>query len=199
MSPTSEARTRDHDAQFGRARDGVAVLSPEWRFEYANASMLEILNLLGGREGVETFWDAIPGWDQVPEAGEVRRAMRDRVPILFRFDRRPEVPHVWEVAAQPLEGGDLRVRLRNVTAQAEMEELERRVREVHSSLAERERRLAEIVSGAPVALALLDARTMVVVEANEAYGQLLDAPWSRPGAIVGHTMAEFLPAYEASG
>jgi PAS domain S-box-containing protein len=199
VSPTPEARNRDHDAQFGRARDGVAVLSPDWRFLYANASLLEILNLLGGREGVETFWDAIPGWDQVPEAGEVRRAMESRVPILFRFDRRPELAHVWEVAAQPLDSGDLRVRLRNVTAQAEMEELERRVREAHSSLAERERRLGEIVSGAPVALALLDARTMIVLEANEAYARLLDAPWSEPGAIVGHAVDEFLPAYEESG
>ncbi|HEX6369275.1 MAG TPA: ATP-binding protein [Longimicrobium sp.] len=199
MSPTPEARNRDHDEQFGRARDGVAVLSPDWRFLYANASMLEILNLLGGRDGVETFWDAIPGWDRVPEAGELRRAMEARIPILFRFDRRPQVPHVWEVAAQPLDGGDLRVRLRNVTAQAKLEELERRVLEVHSTLAERERRLVEIVSGAPVALALVDARTMVVLEANEAYGGLLDEPWSGPGAIVGHAMAEILPAYEASG
>jgi PAS domain S-box-containing protein len=199
VSPTPEARTREHDAQFGRARDGVAVLSPEWRFQYANASLLEILNLLGGREGVETFWDAIPGWDQVPEAGELRRAMRERVPILFRFDRRPKVPHVWEVAAEPLESGDLRVRLRNVTAQAELEELERRVREAHSSLAERERRLGEIVSAAPVSLALLDARTMVVLEANEAYSRLLDEPWNQPGAIVGRSIAEILPGYRDSG
>ncbi|HEX5868829.1 MAG TPA: PAS domain-containing protein, partial [Longimicrobium sp.] len=199
MSPTPEARNRDHDAQFGRARDGIAVLSPDWRFLYANASLLEILNLLGGRQGVETFWDAIPGWADVPEAGEVRRAMETRVPVIFRFDRRPEVPHVWEVAAEPLEAGDLRVRLRNVTAQAEMEELERRVREAHSSLAERERRLGEIVSGAPVALALVDAETMTVLEANDAYAQLLDAPWSAPGAIVGHTIAEILPAFDESG
>ena len=199
MSPTPEARNRDHDAQFGRARDGVAVLSPQWRFLYANASLLEILNLLGGHEGVETFWDAIPGWDQVPEAEELRRAMTQRVPILFRFDRRPEVPHVWEVAAEPLEAGDLRVRLRNVTAQAEMEELQRRVLEVHSTLAQRERRLMDIVTAAPVSLALLDARTMVVVEANEAYARLLDEPWREPGAIVGHPMADFLPEYEESG
>jgi PAS domain S-box-containing protein len=199
VSPTSEAHNRDHDAQFGRARDGVAVLSPEWRFQYANASMLEILNLLGGREGVETFWDAIPGWDQVPEAGELRRAMATREAILFRFDRRPQVPHVWEVGAEPLESGALRVRLRNVTAQAEMEELQQRVIEAHSSLAEREHRLTEIVAGAPVSLALVDARTLEVLEANEAYSQLLDEPWNRPGAILGHTMAEILPAYEESG
>jgi PAS domain S-box-containing protein len=199
VSPTPEARSRDHDEQFGRARDGIAVLSPDWRFLYANASLLEILNLLGGREGVETFWDAIPGWDQVPEADELRRAMRERIPILFRFDRRPQVPHVWEVAAEPLERGDIRVRLRNVTAQAELEELHRRVAEAHTSLAQRERRLGEIVSGAPVALALVDAQTMTVLEANEAYGQLLDEPWNRPGAIVGHTMGEILRGYEESG
>jgi signal transduction histidine kinase/PAS domain-containing protein len=199
VSPTPEARIRDHDAQFGRARDGVAVLSPDWRFRYANASLLEILNLMGGRDGVETFWDAIPGWDQVPEADQVRQAMASGTPLTLRFDRRPQVPHVWEVATEPLQGGDMRLRLRNVTAQVEMEELRRRVADAHGSAAERERRLVEIVSGAPVALALLDARTMVVVEANAAYSDLLDPPWNAPGAVVGHAISEFLPAYEESG
>ena len=199
MSPTPEARIRDHDAQFGRARDGVAVLSPDWRFRYANASLLEILNLMGGREGVETFWDAIPGWGQVPEAEQMRRAMEARTPLTFRFDRRPQVPHVWEVATEPLNGGDLRLRLRNVTAQVELEELRRRVDEAHGSLSERERRLVDIVSGAPVALALLDARTMVALEANEMYSGLLDPPWNAPGAVVGHAISEFLPEYGQSG
>jgi len=195
VSPTPEARNRDHEAQFGQARDGVAVLSPDWRFRYANASLLEILNLMGAREGVETFWDAIPGWDQVPEADELRRVMETRAPLSFRFDRRPHVPHVWEVHAEPVDNGDLRVRLRNVTTQVEVEELRRHVREAHSSWEERERRLVEIVTGAPVALALVDAETSVVVEANEAYAQLLDEPWNRPGAVVGHAMDEFIPGY----
>ncbi|HEY0019826.1 MAG TPA: PAS domain-containing protein [Longimicrobium sp.] len=199
MSPTPEARIRDHDAQFGRARDGVAVLSADWRFRYANASLLEILNLMGGRDGVETFWDAIPGWDQVPEADQLRRAMEAGTPVTFRFDRRPGVPHVWEVSTEPLNGGDLRLQLRNVTRQVEVEELQRRVAEAHGSLEEREQRLGTIVSGAPVALALLDARTMVALEANEAYSALLDPPWNQPGAAVGHPISRMLPAYEESG
>ncbi|HEV3049043.1 MAG TPA: PAS domain-containing protein, partial [Longimicrobium sp.] len=197
MSPTPEVR--QHDAQFGHARDGVAVLSPDWRFLYANASLLEILNLMGGREGVETFWDAIPGWDQVPEADEMRRAMQAGTPVSFRFDRRPQVPHVWEVLAEPLESGDMRVRLRNVTAQVEVEELRRRVSEAQSTWVERERRLVEIVGAAPVALALVEAETSVVVEANESYAELLDEPWNRPGAVVGHAMHEFLPGYHEDG
>ncbi len=199
MSPTPEARIHAHEAQFGRARDGVAVLSPDWRFRYANASLLEILNLMGGRDGVDTFWDAIPGWDQVPEADQIRRAMASGTPLTLRFDRRPQVPHVWEVATEPLQGGDMRLRLRNVTAQVEMEELQRRVADAHGSVAERERRLTEIVSGAPVALALLDARTMVVVEANAAYSELLDPPWNDPDAVLGHPISEILPAYQESG
>jgi PAS domain S-box-containing protein len=197
VSPTPEAR--QHDAQFGHARDGVAVLSPDWRFLYANASLLEILDLMGGREGVETFWDAIPGWDQVPEADQMRQAMQARTPISFRFDRRPQVPHVWEVHAEPLESGDMRVRLRNVTAQVEVEELHRRVSEAQSTWVERERRLVEIVGSAPVALALVDAETSVVVEANESYAELLDEPWNRPGAVVGHAMHEFLPGFYEDG
>jgi PAS domain S-box-containing protein len=199
VSPTPEARHRENDAQFGHARDGVAVLSRDWRFRYANASLLEILNLMGGRDGVETFWDAIPGWDQVPEADRLRGAMDSRTPITFRFDRRPQVPHVWEVAAEPLDSGDLRVRLRNVTSQVEVEELRQHVTESQRSWAERERRLVEIVTGAPVALALVEAESSVVVEANEAYAELLDEPWNRPGAVVGHAMHEFLPGYYDDG
>jgi PAS domain S-box-containing protein len=199
VSPTSEARHRENDAQFGHARDGVAVLSRDWRFRYANASLLEILNLMGGRGGVETFWDAIPGWDHVPEADRLREAMESRTPIQFRFDRRPQVPHVWEVTAEPLDTGDLRVRLRNVTGQVEAEELRHRVSEAQRSWAERERRLVEILTGAPVALALVEAETAVVVEANEAYAELLDEPWNRPGAIIGHAMPEFLPGYYDDG
>ena len=199
MNSTSEARIRDHDALFGRARDGVAVLDPDWRIRYANASLLEILDLIGGRGGVSTFWDAVPGWEHAPEADVLRHAMVSRTAAGFRIERERGGGHVWEVTAEPADGGDLRVRLRNVTARAEMEELERRVSEAHASLAERERRLAEIVTGAPVALALLDARTLVVVEANQAYAQLLDPPWNRPGAVLGHAIGEFLPGYAETG
>jgi signal transduction histidine kinase/PAS domain-containing protein len=199
VNPTPETRTHDHEALFGRARDGVAVLSPDWRIRYANASLLEILDLMGGRGGVSTFWDALPDWAGTPEADELRRAMKSRVGVRFRIDRDRGGGRVWEVTAEPGDGGELHVRLRNVTARTELEELERRVTEAHASLADHERRLEEIVAGAPVALALLDARTMVVLEANAAYAHLLDEPWSRAGAIVGHAMAEFIPGYEETG
>jgi signal transduction histidine kinase/PAS domain-containing protein len=199
VSPTPEARTREHDALFGRARDGVAVLSPDWRIRYANASLLEILDLLGGRAGVSTFWDAVPGWEHTGEADRLRHAMDSRAADSFRVERERGGGYVWEVTAEPVTGGDLRVRLRNVTARAELEEMERRVTEAHASLADREQRLGEIVAGAPVALALLDARTMEVLEANDAYAHLLDPPWDRPGAVVGHPLSEVLPAYEDTG
>ncbi|HEX2078098.1 MAG TPA: PAS domain-containing protein [Longimicrobium sp.] len=118
MSTTPEARTRDHDAQFGRARDGVAVLSADWRIRYANASLLEILDLLGGRGGVQTFWDALPGWEETEEAAELRRSMQSRTHARFRIDRARGGGHAWEVTVEPLDSGELQVRLRNVTAQA---------------------------------------------------------------------------------
>jgi signal transduction histidine kinase len=199
VNPTPEVRTRDHDALFGRARDGVAVLGRDWSIRYANASLLEILDLLGGRGGVSTFWDAVPRWEHTAEADLLRDAMRTQTSATFRVERDRGGGYVWEVTAEPVDGGDLRVRLRNVTARAEMEALEQRVTEAHASLADRERRLEEIVAGAPVALALLDARSMAVLEANMAYAHLLDEPWSRPGAIIGHPMSAFLTGYAESG
>jgi len=199
VTTTPEARARDHDALFGHARDGVAVLGRDWRIRYANASLLEILDLLGGRGGVDTFWDAVPEWEHTPEADALRQAMDTRAAVTVRVERERGGGYVWEVTAEPVDGGELRVRLRNVTARAELEELEQRVSEAHASLADRERRLEEIVAGAPVALALLDARTLVVIEANAAYANLLDEPWSRPGAIIGHPISEFLPRYEETG
>jgi signal transduction histidine kinase/PAS domain-containing protein len=199
VKTTPEARTRDHDALFGHARDGVAVLGRDWRIRYANASLLEILDLLGGRGGVNTFWDAVPGWEHTPEADVLRRAMDTRAAATVRVERERGGGYVWEVTAEPVDGGELRVRLRNVTARAELEELEQRVTEAHASLADRERRLEEIVAGAPVALALLDARTLVVMEANAAYAALLDEPWSRPGAVIGHPISAFLPRFDETG
>jgi signal transduction histidine kinase/PAS domain-containing protein len=194
-----EARARDHEALFGRARDGVAVLGHDWRIRYANASLLEILDLLGSRGGVTTFWDAVPEWEHTPEADLLRDAMQRRAAVTVRVERDRGGGYVWEVTAEPVDGGDLRVRLRNVTARAEMEALEQRVTEAHASLADRERRLEEIVAGAPVALALLDAQTLVVLEANSAYAHLLDEPWSEPGAVLGHPISTVLPNYDETG
>jgi signal transduction histidine kinase/PAS domain-containing protein len=199
VSPTPEARARDLEALFGRARDGVAVLGRDWRIRYANASLLEILDLLGGRGGVDTFWDALPGWEHTPEADLLRQAMQTRVSATVRVERDRGGGYVWDVTADPVDGGDLRVRLRNATARAEMEALEQRVTEAHASLADRERRLEEIVAGAPVALALLDARTLVVIEANTAYAGLLDEPWNGPGAVIGHPLSAALPDYGETG
>jgi signal transduction histidine kinase/PAS domain-containing protein len=199
VNPTPEVRTREHDALFGRARDGVAVLGRDWRIRYANASLLEILDLLGGRGAVSTFWDAVPKWELTAEADLLRHAMETQTSTRFRVERERGGGYVWEVTAEPADGGDLRVRLRNVTARAEMEALEQRVTEVHASLADRERRLEEIVAGAPVALALLDAQSLAVLEANTAYTHLLDDPGKRPGSIIGHPLPAFLPGYDASG
>jgi PAS domain S-box-containing protein len=199
VTPTPEARTREHEALFGRARDGVAVLGRDWRIRYANASLLEILDLLGGPGGVDTFWDAVPGWAHTPEADVLRHAMHTRASATVRVERERGGGYVWEVTADPVDGGDLRVRLRNVTARVEMDELEQRVTEAHASLADRERRLEEIVAGAPMALVLLDARTLVVLEANDAYAHLLDEPWNHAGAVLGHPLSAVLPGYEETG
>ena len=173
MSTIPEARNRDHDAQFGRARDGVAVLSRDWRIRYANASLLEILNLLGGRGGVETFWDAIPGWDQAPEAAELRRAMDARAYVRFRIDRRRGGGHVWEVTAEPLDSGELQVRLRNVTAQAEMEEMESRVLAAHGAAADLERRaLFDVLDTLPVGVVVAEAPSGRIIYLNPAVSRL---------------------------
>ena len=111
VNTTHEARARGHDALFGHAREGVAVLGRDWRIRYANASLLEILDLLGGRGGVETFWDAVPEWERSPEADVLRRAMETRAPATFRVDRERGGGFVWEVAVEPADGGELRVRL----------------------------------------------------------------------------------------
>jgi len=123
---TSEARRREHEASFGSARDGVAVLSREWRIRYMNASMLEILSLIGCGAGVETLWDALPRWEHSEPADTLRHAMKTGAAVCFRVDGERGGGRVWEVQADPLESGDLRLRVRNVTAQARAEEAERR-------------------------------------------------------------------------
>ena len=129
MGPTSEARRKEHEASFGSVRDGVAVLSPEWRIRYMNASMLEILRLIGRGSGVETLWDALPRWERSEPADTLRHAMETGAAVCFRVDGERGGGRVWEVQADPLESGDLRLRVHNVTAQARAEEAERRFRE----------------------------------------------------------------------
>ncbi|HEX8392258.1 MAG TPA: ATP-binding protein [Longimicrobium sp.] len=187
------------DALYDRARDGVCVLSRDWRIRYANVSLLEILDLLGGSPGRDRFWDLLPGWESSAEAEHLRRAMTQGVPATFRVDRERGGGYVWEVAAEPLGSGELRVRLRNVTAQVDAEELRARVARASEELAAREQRLDEIVAGAPVALALLDGATLTVLESNEAYAALLDPPWNRTGAVIGRRLDEFIPDLERSG
>jgi signal transduction histidine kinase len=193
------SRRTDHEASFGAARDGVAVLAPDWRIRYMNASMLEILRLIGRGAGVETLWDALPGWEHTDAAGHLRGAMASRAGVCFRVDGERGRGRAWEVQAEPLDGGELRVRVRNVTAQARIEQAEQRFEEAGRSLAEREARLAALVSGAPVGIVLLEAATLTVREANAFYHQFLEGRWRRPGAIIGHTPAEFIPDFESSG
>jgi hypothetical protein len=129
VSPTPEARRTEHEASFGAVRDGVAVLGPDWRIRYMNASMLEILRLIGGTTHVETLWDALPRWERSDAADTLRHAMDTGAAVCFRVDGERGRGRVWEVHAEPLESGDLRVRLRNVTVQAQVEEAERRLRD----------------------------------------------------------------------
>ncbi|HEX8695013.1 MAG TPA: ATP-binding protein [Longimicrobium sp.] len=199
MSPSAQAPAREHDARFGATRDGVCVLSPDWRIRYMNASMLEILRLIGREEGIQTLWDALPGWERTPAADRLREAMESDRPQRFRVDGERGAGRVWEVEAEPLETGELRVRLRNVTAEARAQQAEERFREATVSLAEREERLEGIVAGAPVGIVLLDADTFTVREANEFYHQFLEGEWRRPGAIVGHATPEFIPDWHAAG
>lgn len=128
MAPTYEARRSEHDASFGSARDGVAVLSREWRIRYMNASMLEILRLIGRGSDVETLWDALPRWEHSHAADTLRHAMRTGAAVCFRVDGERGGGRVWEVQADPLESGDLRLRVHNVTLQARTEEAGPRMR-----------------------------------------------------------------------
>ncbi|HEX2202671.1 MAG TPA: PAS domain-containing protein, partial [Longimicrobium sp.] len=199
MTPTPEACRSDDHARFGEARDGVCVLAPDWRIRYMNASMLEILRLLGREEKVETLWDALPAWEHTPEADGLREAMASPEPRTFRVDGDRGRGRVWEVSTEPLASGELRVRLRNVTAQAHAERAESASRDAHRSLAEREARLDAVVEGAPVGIVLMDAATFTVREANDFYHRFLEGEWRKPDAIVGHTPWEFLPTFEESG
>jgi len=179
-------------------REGVAVLDPGWRIRYMNASMLEILRLIGRGEGVETLWDALPGWEHSEPASQLRHAMESGAGVCFRVDGERGRGRVWEVHAEPLDTGELRVRLRNVTAQAQRE-AEARHEQTGEPLAAREARLSAIVSGAPVGIVLLDADTLVVREANAFYHEFLEGHWRIPGAIVGHTPEDFLPDFGPAG
>jgi signal transduction histidine kinase len=199
VTPTPDARRKENEARFGAARDGVGVLAPDWRIRYANASLLEILRLIGRGDAVETLWDALPAWEHSPEADRLREAMATGKPASFRVDGTRGNGRVWEVEAEPLPSGELRVRVRNVTAQAAAEDAERQALYANASLAEREARLSAIVEGAPVGIVLMDAADLHVREANDFYHQLLEGEWRRPGAIVGHTPAEFIPDFEPSG
>ncbi|HEX8209650.1 MAG TPA: PAS domain-containing protein [Longimicrobium sp.] len=187
--PSPEARHRDHEARYGAAREGVCVLAPDWRFRYVNASLLEILHLLGKREGVSSLWDALPGWRGTPEAESLERAMEDRAAVCFRVAGARGAGRTWEVEAEPLPSGDLRVHVRHATPRATP---------APETAATREARLASMVAHLPVAVALLDAETLEVREANAACHTLLTAPWRAPGSLAGHTPAEIVPGWAGS-
>jgi signal transduction histidine kinase/PAS domain-containing protein len=187
--PSSEARHREHEARYGAAREGVCVLAPDWRFRYANASLLEILHLIGQREGVTTLWEALPGWRGSPEAVALERAMEERAAVCFRVGGERGAGRSWEVEAEPLSSGDLRVHVRNATVKA---------RAPRADGAQPGARLHDMVDQLPVAVALLDAETLAVIEANAACHALLPEPWRAPGSLAGHTPAEVIPGWEGS-
>ncbi len=179
--PTPEAR-REHEARYGAVREGVCVLAPDWRFRYANASLLEILQLLGNREGVTSLWEAIPGWRDTPEADSLQRAMDERAAVCFRVTGERGAGREWEVEAEPLATGDLRVFVRNAT------------RPPPPPAAEPETRLSTMLAHVPVAIALVDAETLEVVEANPACHELLPAA----GELAGRPVAEVVPGWAGS-
>src|SRR4051812_14280336 len=199
VSTTSAIPQQEHDASFGGARDGVAVPSPDWRIRYMNASMLEILRLIGREADVATLWDALPDWRETDEAGTLRESMRSRAAVCFRVDGDRGRGRVWEVQADPLDSGELRVRLRNVTAQARLEEAERQYRAAGAEVAEREARLGAIVSAAPAGIVVFDAASFRVREANDFYHGFLEGRWQSPGAINGRHASEFIPRFEEAG
>ena len=122
LNATPPDRHAEEHALFGTVRDGVAVLSPDWRIRYANASLLEILGLIGASAEADRFWDALPEWRDTPEAEVLREAMDVRRPARIVVGRERGGGWVWEVTAEPLDGGSLRVRIHNATAAAEREE-----------------------------------------------------------------------------
>ena len=180
------------------------MLDHDWSIRFMNASMLEILRLIGEGAGeVKTLWDALPGWEASEPADQLRHAMESGAAVCFRVDGERGRGRVWQVEAEPLETGELRVRLRNVTAQARREaealNAERRHPGTGEPLDQREARLSAIVSGAPVGIVLMDADTLLVREANAFYHRFLEGEWRTPGAIVGHTPWEFIPNFEEFG
>jgi signal transduction histidine kinase/PAS domain-containing protein len=186
----------DPHSAFGSLRDGVCIVAPDWRIRYANASLLEVLHLIGRDRPVERVWDVLPVGS--PNAALLRTAMERRTPASFRV-REPGGAHVLRFDAEPLPDGDLRIRCRNVTAEARIEDLERRWREAALSLAEREARLEAVLGGSPVGIVLLDAPTLSVVEANPAAHGMMEGRWRAPGSAVGHAFADFIPGWTESG
>jgi signal transduction histidine kinase/PAS domain-containing protein len=186
----------DAHSALGSLRDGVCIVAPDWRIRYANASLLEILHLVGQDRPVERVWDVLP--EGSGQAALLRAAMQTREPVSFRLPG-PGGAHVLQFEVEPDGGGDLRVRCRNVTGQARMEDLERRWREATLSLAEREARLDAVLEGSPVGLVLLDAASLTVVEANRSAHDLLEGRWRTPGSTVGHAFGDFIPGWAEGG
>ncbi|HET6230355.1 MAG TPA: GAF domain-containing protein, partial [Longimicrobiaceae bacterium] len=183
------------DAAFGHLRDGVCLVAPDGGVRYANASFLEILELVGHEGPVEHIWDVLPGDGGGPDAELLRHSLEDRVPVCFRTDAGGS--RVWQVEVEPAGRGDMRVRLRNVTAEVRAEAVERSG-EALLTVAEREARLDAILESSPVGYVLMDSETFVVREANRASHEILEDPWRTPGSTVGHPMSELVPGFAAS-
>ncbi|HYW07534.1 MAG TPA: PAS domain-containing protein, partial [Longimicrobium sp.] len=187
-----------HEARHGAARDGVCVVGPEWRIGYANASWWEILRLFGRGEVRAGFWDALPGWRESDGGKALMAAMERGESAGFTVPRARGGGRVWNVTADPAPGGGLVILLHNATAGVAAEEAERRARHDLAPLAEREARLDTMVARAPAAIALLEADSLVIREANHACSALLASYGVTPGVLAGLTPAEAIPGWAGS-
>jgi signal transduction histidine kinase/PAS domain-containing protein len=177
VSADPPAAAGEHETLFGEARDGVAVLSPAWRIRYANASLLEILGLIGHPATVERLWDALPEWEGTPEGGRLREAMEERVPVSFRVGGTLGRGRVWEVSAEPLSDGDLRLRLHNATAR---EVIARAVLsdggDGDGAPGDAASGLFHILDALPIGIAVADGETGRIVYVNPAAVDLCGRP-----------------------
>jgi PAS domain S-box-containing protein len=186
------------ETRHGAARDGVCVVGPEWRIGYANASWWEILRLFGRGEPSAGFWDALPGWRESAAGKVLVGAMERGESAGFTLPRARGGGRVWEVTADPAPGAGLVIRLHNASAALAAGEAERRALHDLAPLAEREARLDTMVARAPAAIALLEADTLVVREANHACSALLAVYGVASRSLAGRTPAEVIPGWAGS-
>ena len=158
----------DSESVFENATDGFLVYDSEFHFTYSNRDVERLLGkskteLLG-----KSQWQVFPETIGTEIERQYRRAMTERVAIIF--DSLYEPLKIWiEFRVSPSTTGGILVWLRDVTArrQAEMqrEGLQREIQ------AERQV-LGEIVEKAPVAISVMRAPDLTYELANPAFQTL---------------------------